>query len=76
MIISHDGLEYKQDSPRMQIAALLQSTLGHLHNIIENISKDPGKAAEVALDHGERALYLLKKMPEGDWKSFPELLKE
>lgn len=61
----------KQDTPRMQLAALLQSAWGNIHNQLPKVASVPRyvdfEATKLALASLEEAQKILKEMPEGEW---------
>lgn len=61
----------KQDTPRMQLVALLQSVWGNVHNVAYRHCTTPEAqeaALERALQHLEEAQDILRGMPEGEWR--------
>ena len=59
---------FKQDTPRMQLVALVQAAEGHLSNIESGIGMSPQVSARKATGFLEEAQEILRQMPEGEWE--------
>lgn len=61
------NLMWKQDTPRMQVAGLLQAAWGDVHNYVEGrtTSKEGLKRALHAMENIQQ---IMKNMPEGEWE--------
>lgn len=61
---------WRQKTPRAELVALVGAASGHIDNVIDGTTH-PVKGVTQAYNLLQQAQYILKEMPEGQWRDDP-----